>query len=69
MIMAALAVVVAAGFVVLVFLTATLHPAQDDKENTRSENEDENDERFHKISGGTVSVQSSHVETVNPALV
>ena len=47
MIMAALAVVVTAGFVVPVFISATLQSAQDDKKDSCSENEGKNDECFH----------------------
>ena len=48
MIMAALAVIVTAVFVVLVFATAALQPADDDKEDSCCENKGENDESFHK---------------------
>ena len=47
MIMAALAVVVIAMFVVLVFIATALQSAQDDKEDSCCENEGENDECFH----------------------
>ena len=47
MIMAAFAEVVAAVFIVLVFISAALQPAQDDKENPCCENEGEDDKCFH----------------------
>lgn len=46
MIMVALVLIVAAGFVMLVF-AAALHPVQGDKKDARSEDEDKNDDGFH----------------------
>jgi len=40
--------IMATMFVVLMFFSAALQPAQDDKEDSRCENEDKDDECFHK---------------------
>ncbi len=42
--------IMAAMFVVLVFVSAALQPTQDDKEDSCCENEDKYDECFHKLS-------------------
>ena len=41
--------IMAALFVVRVFLATALHPAQDDKEDSCCENEGENNECFHNL--------------------
>jgi len=56
--------IMAAIFVVLVFVSAALQPTDDDKEDSCCENKGENDESFHSCSVETVEARRRSVETL-----